>query len=102
MVGFTQKSGSARNSPPQLRRGGAARREPDRAKPQKKRRRGGVDQKIDFLTSTTPVEALRPRLSPPQLRRGVLLVALILLAQSLHAASCDAVRSLSVPNATIT
>ena len=41
------------NSAPQMRRGGAAEREPDRAKPQLERRRGD-DQEIDFVEQHHP------------------------------------------------
>src|SRR5881296_801480 len=58
--------------PSSQRRGGAARREPDRAKPQEKRRRGGqFGTNTGFCRSDHPVCAFAPLgASTPPLRGG--------------------------------
>src|SRR5438132_741568 len=53
-AGVVLVGGTEPGSRPQLRRGGAARREPDRAKPQEKQRQGGVGQQIDFFDQHHP------------------------------------------------
>ena len=58
------------NSPPQLRRGGAPKGEPDRAKPKSKVAGVVLVNEFILLTNTTSASTM-PRLSPPQQRRRV-------------------------------
>jgi hypothetical protein len=48
------KRALTKSSPPQLRRGGAPKGEPDRAKPQSKVAGVVLVKRINFLTNTTP------------------------------------------------
>ena len=69
-TGLCTKSRNKRqHSPPQLSRGGAAKREPDRAKPQLERR-GGVGQGIDFLERTAPPLLFVAAFNSSRLRRS--------------------------------
>src|SRR5215467_12678636 len=61
VIGYMEPNGASSNSPPQLRRGGAAEREPDRAKPQEMRR-GGVDQENKSVDQHHPSRDSAPAL----------------------------------------